>query len=234
MHAGIIAAGRGERLRRSAALKPLVRVGDLTLIEHVLTSIAETAVTDVAIIINDASLAVREHVTASRWPFQLHWIVETTPSSMHSFLRNVETLAERDREGQYLISTVDTVAPPGAYAAFAAAAGSLPADVVLALTPPDEDDNPLLVRLDGSRVVALGSQAAPPQHATAGYYAVRSSVLREADHARRDGLGALREFLERLLARGYALAGIPVPASFDVDRPTDVEAAERFVRRVSV
>jgi len=62
---------------------------------------------------------------------------------------------------------------------------------------------------------------------------VRASMLDEADAARRDGVSALRGFLARLLAKGHRLDGIVSPASIDVDRPFDVEAAEEFLRRVT-
>ena len=106
----------------------------------------------------------------------------------------------------------------------------------LALTDPADDEKPLLVRLDpgSSKVVAIGQSAAPSPYATAGIYAVRASILREADAARRDGLDALRSFLGRLLDRGYQLAGIPIAATIDVDRPTDIKTANEFLRSVSV
>jgi len=234
VRAGVIAAGRGDRLRNgSQTLKPLVRVGGRTLIERVLASIGEVEPVEVVVIINEDSSHVRDHVSALRWPFAVRWIVETTPSSMHSFLRVVETLAGAGDPGPFLISTVDTVAPPGAYARFAAEAARGDAAVTLALTAPAADDHPLLVRLKGSRVAAIGEAAAPAEYATAGYYAVRASILGEADAARRAGVRALRVFLERLLARGYRLDGIPAPVSLDVDRPPDVDAAEDFLRRVT-
>ena len=238
-----MAAGRGDRLRGAAqTLKPLVRIGGRTLVERVLTSIGEAGPSEVVLIINEASTEVRDHVSSRGWPFELRWIVETTPSSMHSFLRVVETLADTGDQGPFLISTVDTIAPAGAYAGFMSEArrsgvpGVNAADVTLALTAPASDEKPLSVtldRLDGRTVTAIGDAAAPSEYATAGYYAVRPSILREAEEARRDGLGALRVFLARLLARGYRLDGIPSPDSIDVDRPLDVEAAEAFLRRVS-
>lgn len=242
LRAGIIAAGRGDRLRRDAqTLKPLVRVGGRTLVERVLESLGEAGPAEVAIIINEASTAVRDHVSARRWPFALRWIVETTPSSMHSFLRVVETLAESGDQGPFLISTVDTVATKGAYARFIADArrpGAEAADVTFALTlPAADDDTPLLVALDprdGRTVRVMGDGARPSGLATAGYYAVRASILREADAARRDGISALRLFLGRLLARGYTIAGVRAPDSIDVDRPLDVDAAEALLRRVSL
>ena len=221
VRAGVIAAGRGDRLRHvTHTLKPLVRVGGRTLVERVLLSLAEARPVEVVIIVNETSAAVKDHVTASRtWPFAVRWIVETTPSSMHSFLRVVETLAEDGERGPFLISTVDTIAAPGAFGAFAAASREPDADVTLAVTPPTDDEKPLLVRLgpDGASVEAIGERSGSSRTlraetgrtgiwATAGYYAVRSSVLREADEARHDGVGALRLFFERLLARGYRLA----------------------------
>jgi NDP-sugar pyrophosphorylase family protein len=234
LRAGVIAAGRGDRLRNGAqTLKPLVRIGGRTLIERVLTSIGEAGASEVVIIINEHSLEVREHVSRRAWPFALTWIVETTPSSMHSFLRVVEALAGTGDPGPFLISTVDTVASPGAYARFADAARIHDAEVTLALTTSFEAERPLFVRLDGSAVIAIGDAAAPTAYATAGYYAVRASILDEADAARREGVSALREFLARLLAKGRRLDGIVSPTSIDVDRPPDVEAAEDFLRRVT-
>jgi NDP-sugar pyrophosphorylase family protein len=266
--AGIIAAGLGERLQGFApsavdgpapggverpVRKPLVPVAGRALIEHVLASMAEAQPEEAVIIVNEASLAVKEHVSARQWPFPIRWIVETTPSSMHSFLRVLETLAQSGGGGPFLMSTVDTIAPKGAFAAFAAAAARSRADVTLAIAPPPDDEKPLLVELasnrasngvghvsdpyrkiegsDPIRVAAIGEAAAGSSWATSGYYAVRASVLREADAARRDKLTALRAFLARLIARGYAVDAVPVAPGVDVDRPADVAAAEHFLRQ---
>jgi NDP-sugar pyrophosphorylase family protein len=248
LRAGVIAAGWGERLRHGEhRLKPLVPVAGRTLVERVLTSLAEAAPSEVVIIVNEESGAVKDHVSAKTWPFRLRWIVETTPSSMHSFLRVVETLASEGAAGSpFLISTVDTIAAPGAFAEFADLSRALESDVTLAVTPPSDDEKPLLVRVGSEgcltplrphalralKVDAIGKAAAGAPYATAGYYSVRPSILREADQARRDNLTALRLFLERLLARGYEFAAIPVAAGVDVDRPGDVRAAETFLKQV--
>lgn len=237
-------------------LKPLVPVSGQPLISRVLSSIAEAAPAEVSIIINEESLDVRTAIDAAAWPFDLRWIVETTPSSMHSFLRIVDTLARDDDEGPFLVSTVDTVAGAGVYGAFASAALAIEADVVLAVNAPQPDDKPLLVRVEGpaeaghyvsngrhigdagrhvGRVTAIGDGARSGQGrllATAGFYMVSPSVLREADAAQADGLTALRLFLGRLLTRGYRIAAIEVADSIDVDRPGDVAAAESFLRSV--
>jgi NDP-sugar pyrophosphorylase family protein len=233
LRAGVIAAGRGDRLKAGMnCLKPLVRISGRTLIERVLESIGAAGATEVVVIVNEASVAVRDHVSALEWPFPIRWIVETTPSSMHSFLRVLEGLAENGDQGPFLISTVDTVAAPGAFADFVDRARHHPeADVTLALTAPGEDEKPLLVRLEGSRVAAMGRAVPASPYATAGYYLVRPSILREAAQARLLGLGALRAYFSRLLELGYRIEGIPAGESMDVDRPNDVAAAEEFLRR---
>jgi len=233
LRAGVLAAGRGERLRsRPSDLKPLVRIGDQTLIEHVLNSMAAAGATEVVVIINEESGAVRDHVARNNWPFALRCIVETTPTSMHSFLRLVEALAADGNQGPFLLSTVDTVAGPKAYANFMERARAQQVAMTLALTSPGNDEKPLLVRLAAgeSRIATFGEG----EYATAGVYAVRPDVLREAEAARRDGIDALRKFLARLLDRGYPLAGIPISRSVDVDRPTDIEAAETFLRTARI
>jgi NDP-sugar pyrophosphorylase family protein len=257
LRAGIIAAGRGNRLRHGThTLKPLMPIAGRTLVERVLWSLAEAAPSEVVIIVNEASLAVRDHVASRHWPFAVRWVVETTPSSMHSFLRVLEELAAGGDDGPFLMSTVDTIAAPGAYAAFAASSRELDADVALAVAQPGDDLNPLLARMTSgtSRIEALGEMVSVKRDkagasrpvplfgdiglqpggdvwATAGYYSVRSAVLREAPAARGDQLPALRAFFGRLLDRGYRLDGVPVACAIDVDRPHDVKAAEAFLKQ---
>src|SRR5439155_22096496 len=101
--AGVIAAGWGERLRSgTSTLKPLVWVGGRPLIDHVLHSLSEAAPEEVVIIVNEHATAVRDHVSSQTWPFDIRWIIETTPSSMHSFLRVVEALAADRHAGPFL------------------------------------------------------------------------------------------------------------------------------------
>jgi NDP-sugar pyrophosphorylase family protein len=244
VRAGVIAAGWGERLQPSFGTpKALVPVGGAPLIEHVLTSLAETSPDEVVIIVNETSRGVCDYVSSRGWPFDVRWIVETTPSSMHSFLRVLEALAGSGgaagvaHDGPFLLSTVDTVALPGAYEAFARASRSgvhATADVVLAVAPVSDDEKPLSVRVaETGLVTAIGAAAAGSPVATAGYYYVRPTVLSEADSARRDGLTALRAFFQRVHAREFRFSAVSVAESVDVDRPTDVAAAERLLRQVS-
>src|SRR6266852_914087 len=77
---------------------------------------------------------------------------------MHSFLRVLEELTGGGDEGPFLMSTVDTIAAPGAFASFAASSRELAADVALAVAQPGDDLEPLLARMTPgtSRIEALG------------------------------------------------------------------------------
>lgn len=228
MKAGILAAGRGERLRDSGELKPLVEVAGRPLIAHVLGAFSEIDVEEVTVIINEGGMRVRDVVEAQHWPFLITWIVKTTASSMHSFLELVQQLAAGGDRRPFLIATVDTVIRPRQLTEFVEAA--VRCDVTLAVNEPLEDDNPLWVSTDGSRrVIAFGNSAGGV--ATAGLYIVNPVVLAEAEAAERDGLMSLRSFLCRLLDRGYEISAVPIGNSVDVDRSADIIAAEKLLKR---
>ena len=233
MRAGILAAGFGSRLRAavtSTTPKALVPVAGRPLVDWVLADLDEAGASAAVIIINERSTAVRDHVERSGVRLPVTWIVETTPSSMHSFLRVLEELARDADPGPFLITTVDTIAPPGTFRAFADAAARAPqADIVFALTTLIEDENPLRIRIDGAAqgdVTAIGDGP----YVSAGYYLVSPAVLLEAAAGRRRNFGALRYFFGHLFECGSRLAGIRMPDSIDVDRPSEVAAAEQLLR----
>jgi putative hydrolase of the HAD superfamily len=230
---GIFAAGQGSRLRDAATLKPLAKIADRPLIEHVLENFASAGIKQVVVIINEQSLAVERAIREREWPFDLQWIVKTTASSMESFLRLIEALAENGEPGRFLVSTVDTVLAPGELVRFLREARRISADVVLAVNEQAADENPLWLNCgpDGRQVSAVGESARGSGLATAGLYLVRRSILSEAESARKEQLPSLRQFLARLLVRGHALAAVRIANSIDVDRPADIIAAEEFVRQ---
>jgi NDP-sugar pyrophosphorylase family protein len=243
MRAGILAAGAGSRLRtEDAVLKPLRRVAGTPLIERVVEDLEHAGATDVHIIINAASTVVCDYLNHTKRSCTIRWIVETTPSSMHSFLRVMESLSQQAPEESFLISTVDVVAPRGTFERFRSRAADHRADVTLAATSRVDDDKPLLLAFDEQthRVQSLGgSPSLAPKAAasddtastwaTAGYYLVRASVLRERDAALAAGLSALRTFFGHLHASGYALTAVPMGDSVDVDSPPDILAAEALL-----
>src|SRR4029077_17118904 len=118
VRAGIIAAGWGERLGQKMP-KALTPVGGRALIDYTLDGLEAAGTTSVTCIVNEAARAVPEYVAKSGRKLKMDWIVQTTPSSMHSFLIVLERLA-RHGDDSYIITTVDSICPPGAYCDFIA------------------------------------------------------------------------------------------------------------------
>jgi NDP-sugar pyrophosphorylase family protein len=235
MRAGILAAGLGARLRPDAdptgTPKALTRVAGRPLIDWILSDLERASVEQVVVIVNEHSTSIRDHVERSGRASVI-WLVETTASSMHSFLRVLEELARDGDDGPFLITAVDTIAPAGTFRQFAQIAAAAPsADIVFGLTTFVDDENPLRIDVaDHSTAVAEVTSVGDGPYATAGYFLVRSSVLREAGVARASSFNALRVYLRHLFDRGYRMSGVRMADSIDVDRPSDVATAERLLR----
>lgn len=234
MRAGILAAGKGSRLRDQDALpKPLRRVAGTPLIERVVDDLERAGATDIHIIINAESVAIRDYLDRTARASRLHWIVETTPSSMHSFLRVLESLSSVPADAPYAISTVDVVAPAGTFRRFRERASAHQADVTFAATSRIDEDRPLRIDIDEQSGDVRSIGGAHGAWATAGYYLVQPTVLRERNAAAAAGFSALRAFFGHLHETGYRLAAVPMGESVDVDSPPDIIAAEELLSAAS-
>jgi len=228
LKAGIIAAGLGERFRaaRISTPKPLLVVGGKTLLERTIHSAADAGAQTVALIVNAEWPEVERYVRENPWPVPVELTVKTTPSSMESFF----TLEPHLNDAPFLLTTVDTVVAEGVLAGLAKAGLDAGPVGTLALTSFIDDEKPLWARLGShGEILALGRGAAGSGWATSGAYFFFPAVYDRVAEARRRRLGALREFLALLLEDGCRLHGFAAGDSFDVDRPQDIAAAEKFL-----
>lgn len=232
MKAAIIAAGRGERLvqRGVSIAKPLVTVGGEPLIARVIRAAAIVQATSVACIVNELEPTPADYLRSGPWPVPLELVTRTTPSSMESLF----TLAPFLDKEPFLLFTVDAIFAFKTLQRFIGRARSLSvAQGVLALTRFIDDEKPLWVKTDTrARVLAMGESAGPSRYVTAGFYYFTPEIFAMIDTARLRKLNALRQFLGLLIEKGYALYGVPVSKTIDVDYPEDIEKAERYLKRV--
>ena len=231
MKAGIIAAGLGERLtsRGIKTPKALIRINEEPLIARVIRAAASVQATSVACIINELMPELDRYLHSTSWPVPLEVIKKTTPSSMESLF----TLAPFLADEPFLLFTVDAVFPFESLRRFAARASCIAgAQGVLALTRFVDDEKPLWVRTDRRHgVTVIGDAARMSPYVTAGFYYFDPSIFELVGPARTRGLGALRQFLGFMLESGYAIYGLPVSKTVDVDYPEDIETAERYIRK---
>ncbi|HTK81294.1 MAG TPA: sugar phosphate nucleotidyltransferase [Bacteroidota bacterium] len=229
MKAGIIAAGDGSRLKSEgvAVLKPLVRVGGMPLIERLLRSFKRCGISDVVCIINEQSLEVRRYVETLELDFPVQFVVQTTPSSMHSLFALSPFLAG----GKFLLSTVDSVFDEGEFSAFIREAEqNTGADGILGITDFIDDENPLYVQLDASGRIQSFSKSGKTPWITGGIYVFSPSIFREIDAVLGQGIERLRKFLGYLVEHEYHLEAYRFSKIVDVDHVGDIQTAESLLR----
>ena len=232
MKAGIIAAGRGERLVLGgiSTPKPLVRIAGEPLISRAIHAAAALKVTSIACIVNDLNPTVADYLRSGSWPVPLDLIVKTTPSSMESLF----SLKPFLNDERFLLFTVDAVFGFEILERFTAEACALDdAQGVLAITKFVDDEKPLWVRIDNRhKITAMGDAARPSPYVTSGFYYFSPEIFNMIDIARAEKMNALRQFLGLLTERGSSLYGIPVAKTLDVDYPEDIKKAEEYLLNI--
>lgn len=230
MKAGIIAAGEGSRLRAEGTTvpKPLVEVRGMPLIERLIESFLRQGITELACIINEADLQVKYVVEQRRFPVPIHFVVQTTASSMHSLF----ALEPYLRGGNFLLSTVDSVFHEdefGRYLQYSRQRRD--ADGILAVTKYIDDENPLFVELDEAGCIRSFSKADGSPWVTGGLYVLSSRIFDEIENVRRRGIERLRNLLGYLVTCGYTFEGYPFSKIVDVDHVRDIQVAGDLLRR---
>ena len=107
MNYAIIAAGEGSRLAQEgvAKPKPLVDLQGEPMIGRLINIMLRCNAQSISIIVNEHMTEVREYLEGLKLPVPLNLVVQTTPSSMHSFWH----LSRVIPEGKFCLTTVDTI-----------------------------------------------------------------------------------------------------------------------------
>ncbi|HEY1250146.1 MAG TPA: NDP-sugar synthase [Thermoanaerobaculia bacterium] len=222
---GVIAAGRGSRLKGLGVPKPMVEVAGVPLIEHVLENLRAAGVVSAAVIFNMSEEGCAAFVRERFGAFVPKVIVKNTKSSLESFR---EILEDAPR-GRLLVSTVDAFCPRADFVRFAEAAARTPSDTtVLGVTGFVDDEKPLWVTTTRKgRITVVGG--ASGDAVTAGIYVIPDRVrrMRIPDSS---SLPRLRDFLAWLCKSGEPMQAIEVGKVVDVDRAEDLESAEELAR----
>ena len=107
MNYAIIAAGEGSRLAQEgvAKPKPLVELQGEPMIGRLINIMLRCNAQSISIIVNKRMTEVRQYLESLTLPVPLNLVVQTTPSSMHSFWH----LSKVIPEGKFCLTTVDTI-----------------------------------------------------------------------------------------------------------------------------
>jgi NDP-sugar pyrophosphorylase family protein len=233
MKAGIIAAGRGERLAAAGISipKPLTDIAGEPMIARAIRIAAGLNPDSIACIVNDLHPEVPHFLRSKPWPVPLEILVKTTPNSMESLF----ALAPLLSGDSFMLFTVDAICPFESIRDFYLRARRISKSRgVLALTHFVDDEKPLWARMDeDQKIIALGDGAGPTLYVTAGIYYFHPFIFSRIAAARKAKLGALRQFLGFLVENGDTLNGLVIPKTLDVDYPEDIQKAEIYLKEIA-
>ncbi|MEP6994357.1 MAG: NDP-sugar synthase [Acidobacteriota bacterium] len=220
---GVIAAGKGSRLKGLGVPKPMVEVAGVPLIDHVLSNFQAAGIVSAAVIFNSSEEGCAAYVRERFSTLVTKVLVKSTRSSLASF-REILGAASK---GRLLVSTVDAYCPREDFLRFVRGAAQTPSDAtVLAVTGFVEDEKPLWVTATRQgRITAVGG--ASGDAVTAGIYVVPERVRRMRIPS---SLESLRDFLAWLCKSGEPMQAFEIGKVVDVDREEDLKTAEELAR----
>lgn len=239
MRYGIIAAGEGSRLAAEGIKrpKPLVELDGCPLIDRLIDIFMQQGADDIAVICNNLTPLVSEHLKCIQeeglngCKVPLHYVVKTTPSSMHSFFE-LSSLLEGD---SFVLTTVDTIFRPEEFGRYVSAFKSCLQqgfDGMMGVTDFIDDEKPLYVGVDGdSNVTGFYDQN---DHAcrfiSGGIYGLTSSAIETLHKCMALGESRMRNFQRGLLRDGRRLKAFNFSKVLDIDHASDIQKAEYFLR----
>jgi NDP-sugar pyrophosphorylase family protein len=229
LQGGIIAAGRGERLRASTRddiPKPLVKLGGEAMLSRQARAILDAGASSVVAIVNSETARIARE-RSLQMPTSVRLVVRDTANSMETML----TLGEFLAPGWFVAATVDAVIPQPELKRFVNESRRKIEDCgdrnlvgVLAVARWRGERKPLYADVTSNGLI-LRLGEGQTSTVTAGLYFLSTRVFDYGADARRAGLDALRRFLGLLIERGMRLDAIEVEGSIDVDEAADLEAA---------
>ncbi len=227
MRGGIIAAGSGSRLQQQGISqpKPLIKIGDKTLLGWTVSHFIKAGIQDLVIIFNESiAKPCISHLKEYYPDIKFEFIIKTTRSSFESFYE----VSSRLKNDPFVISTVDTIFHPQSFKNFIDFFKTLPnPSVVLGTTSFIDDEKPLYVSMDlNNKIHAI--DIAKSSVITCGIYGFYPKSIA---YAQNQSFTALRKFLKFVVTTPIPVFGHMIDKSIDVDRPADIIEAEKLIAR---
>ena len=230
MNYAIIAAGEGSRLAQEgiAKPKPLVDLQGEPMIGRLINIMLRCNAQSISIIVNEHMTQVREYLESLDLPVPLNLIVQTTPSSMHSFWH----LSRVIPEGKFCLTTVDTIFREADFKGYIEAfEGDDCHDGMWAVTPFVDDEKPLWVDVDEQMNITAfrdkGWEGA--KYVSGGVYAMTDEAFPVLNHCIEQGISRMRNFQRAMLEHGKRLKAYSIDKIIDVDHASDIATAEGFL-----
>lgn len=217
----ILAAGEGSRL--GCGLKPLARVGGVTLLERSIATLRRAGVDRIVVVAGHAKDDLRRFVERRGLDVE---VVDNDDFAVGN--GSSALVGGRAAGGRFVLVMVDHIFDPDAIhrvlasdARFVAAVDTRPlyCDV----------DEATKMRLNDDRVVEVGRELDGFDAVDAGLFVCDAAVLPAAERCLAEGRGTWNDVKRRCLAEGAEIVAVDLNGAFwlDVDTPVDLRRAER-------
>lgn len=230
MDFAIIAAGEGSRLKSGGfrLAKPMVQLGDLTLVERLIKIFIRNHASVIHIIINDFSPELSLLLSSLHTEVPLNVVTKSTPSSLHSFAEIIPFV----KTGKVCLTTVDTVFNEKEFSGYINAfERSTDTDAMMAVTDFIDDESPLYVKTDENLRVTGFYDASYPgaRFVSGGIYCFGGKVKDIVEKAVTSGTSRMRNFQRMLLEEGLHVSAYPFSKIVDIDHVKDILTAKMFL-----
>ena len=227
----IIAAGEGRRLSEEGVAQPkaLVSLCGEPLLTRLVRIFQACDAERIVIIVNDLNPLAAQHVRqlmAEPGGDVIHLVVQTTPSSMHSFFALVDHLTD----APFCLTTVDTIFTEADFKAYLDYFAKSEADGVMAVTDYIDDEKPLYVATtDDLSITGFLDTPADCHYISGGIYGLTAPALTTLRRCMAEGQSRMRNYQRGLITDGLCLKAYPFSKILDVDHASDIEKAEAFL-----
>ena len=232
MHGLILAGGEGSRLAADGVAEPkaAVPVAGRSQILRLAETFDALGCTDVTCMVRATFPEVIESVrTVQLANGRPRVIACETPSSLHTLVEGLLRIPA----GPVFCSMVDTVMPARDWQhVYDEATRNLSegADLVLAVTPHVDDEQPLWVeRGPNGDAIRIGGRPVMPPCVTGGVYAIGPRARAAAMRVWREGGSRMRYFLSALVDEGARVATTEVALIVDLDHKSDLGLADALL-----
>ena len=227
----IIAAGEGRRLSEEGVAQPkaLVPLNGEPLLTRLVRIFQACDAERIVIIVNDINPLAEQHVRhlmAQPRGENIHLVVQTTPSSMHSF----HALAEHLTDEPFCLTTVDTIFREADFRDYLDYFAQSDADGVMGVTDYVDDEKPLYVETNEALdITAFLDTATTCKYISGGIYGLTAPALKTLQRCMAEGQSRMRNYQRGLIVDGLRLKAFPFSKILDVDHASDIVKAEEFL-----
>ncbi len=231
MKFAILAAGEGSRLAQEGVElpKPLVRLNGEAMIDRLIRIFLDNKAEEIVIITNNLTTLTQQHIRdlqAKGLPIKL--IVETTPSSMHSFYRISSFLGE----GKFCLTTVDTIFRESEFKKYIDSFKAFEGDGMMAVTDFIDDEKPLYIGTDEDMNITVFYDTFENgiKYISGGIYCLTDKSFATLNKCIEEGKSRMRNFQRQLVYDGLRLKAYKFSKILDVDHAEDIVKAEEFMK----